>query len=184
MKKCLKCSETKTLDLFNLKNKKTGTLNSRCKSCLSEYSKEHSQRPEVILRRREQKRLYWIEIKESVRSKRTAYMNRKRKTDINYKIANTLRARLSGIMKIKNKGHISFLGCDINTLTKHLESKFKPGMTWENHGKHGWHIDHIIPISRFDLTKEEDIKTVCNYTNLQPLWAKDNLMKSDKMENT
>ena len=63
----------------------------------------------------------------------------------------------------------------------YLESKFQTGMTWENHTHNGWHIDHIIPISKFDLTDEAQMKKACHYTNLQPLWAGDNFRKHAKI---
>jgi hypothetical protein len=65
---------------------------------------------------------------------------------------------------------------------KYLESKFQSGMTWENYGKNGWHIDHIRPLSSFNLIDDKQLKLACHYTNLQPLWAKDNLVKSNKWE--
>ena len=69
------------------------------------------------------------------------------------------------------------LGADWDVVKKYFESKFKPGMTWENMGL--WHIDHILPISM--ATCEEDVIRLNHYTNLQPLWAKDNIKKSDKL---
>jgi len=68
-------------------------------------------------------------------------------------------------------------------LIAHLESKFQEGMSWENYGKNGWHLDHIIPLSAFDLTDPEQLKIACHYTNIQPLWARDNLVKSNKIPN-
>jgi len=72
------------------------------------------------------------------------------------------------------------LGCDIFYFIKYLESKFLPGMLWENYGE--WHIDHILPCAAFDLTKPEEQLKCFHYTNLQPLWMEDNCRKSDKIE--
>ena len=60
----------------------------------------------------------------------------------------------------------------------YIESKFTDGMSWSNYGQ--WHLDHIIPLSKTDLTTSEGIKLATHYTNLQPLWAKDNMSKGDK----
>jgi len=62
-----------------------------------------------------------------------------------------------------------------------MQSLFKEGMHWSNNTMHGWHIDHIKPISSFDLTNPEQLKKCCHYSNLQPLWAIDNLIKSNKL---
>lgn len=64
---------------------------------------------------------------------------------------------------------------------KHLEAKFAPGMTWDNYGVDGWHIDHIMPLAAFDLTDEQQRQQACHYTNLQPLWAAENLAKGAKV---
>jgi hypothetical protein len=92
----------------------------------------------------------------------------------------TLRIRLKNWTSNKNARAKSemqkIIGCDKKTLRAHLESKFKPGMSWQNHGK--WHIDHIIPLYKFDPTKYEDIKKANHYSNLQPLWADENLRKN------
>jgi len=76
------------------------------------------------------------------------------------------------------QGHtIELLGADVMTARAHLEAQFTNGMSWENYGKFGWHIDHIIPCASFDLTKLEEQKKCFHYTNLQPLWWYDNLSK-------
>ena len=72
---------------------------------------------------------------------------------------------------------MGYVGCTSEKLRKHLEEQFENGMTWENIGK--WHIDHIKPCAKFDLNLEEEKHKCFHYTNLQPLWAVDNLKKSD-----
>lgn len=62
----------------------------------------------------------------------------------------------------------------------HLEAQFAPGMTWENRGE--WHVDHIRPLASFDLTDPEQLRTASHYTNLQPLWASDNLAKGARLD--
>jgi hypothetical protein len=63
----------------------------------------------------------------------------------------------------------------------HLEKQFKDGMSWENHSLFGWHIDHIIPLSSAE--SDDELKKLCHYTNLQPLWAKENIVKRNKIIN-
>ena len=72
------------------------------------------------------------------------------------------------------------LGCTVAEARAHLEAQFLPGMTWDNHGE--WHIDHIRPCASFDFSDPQQQKECSHYSNLQPLWAKDNLSKSDKWE--
>jgi hypothetical protein len=97
-------------------------------------------------------------------------------------IAANLRSRLSKALSRKQKtvSMSEYLGCSLEELRKHLESKFLPGMTWSNYALNGWHIDHIIPLDRFNLTDPEQIKIACNFNNLQPLWAFDNRSKGSK----
>jgi hypothetical protein len=73
------------------------------------------------------------------------------------------------------------LGCSIEELKIYLESKFQEGMSWDNWSLKGWHIDHIKPLASFDLTDRNQLIQAYYYTNLQPLWAKDNMAKSDKI---
>jgi hypothetical protein len=71
------------------------------------------------------------------------------------------------------------LGCTVDQLRAHLEAQFKPGMTWANHSFIGWHLDHIRPLASFNLADPEQQKRAFHFSNLQPLWAKDNFDKSD-----
>ena len=99
-----------------------------------------------------------------------------------YIILRRLRGKLWDTMNsIKLDKKVSsrkLLGCSVDEFKLYLESKFKKNMTWDNYGK--WHIDHIKPISKFDLTIEEEQKKCFHFTNLQPLWALDNIRKSNK----
>ena len=108
----------------------------------------------------------------------------KRKTSATYRLVERLRGQIGQAIKRKNfaksQSSIKYLGVQLRYFKKYLEHKFKPGMTWENFGKI-WHIDHIIPISMVDTSKEENIKFVFHYRNLQPMFAKDNLKKSNKV---
>lgn len=116
------------------------------------------------------------------RKRRARKARHRYKTDINFRLADILRSRLKNVLKgrVKKGSAVSDLGCSIEELKKHLESRFTEGMTWENYGKGGWEIDHIIPLSKVDLQDLEELKKVCHYSNLQPLWAGDNRSKGNR----
>jgi len=73
------------------------------------------------------------------------------------------------------------IGCDVDKLIAHIESQFLTGMSWGNHGTHGWHIDHVLPCASFDMSDPEQQRKCFHYTNLQPLWGPDNIRKGDKI---
>lgn len=115
-----------------------------------------------------------------------------RKRNPIYKIASNLRNRIKDVLngKIKSGSAINDMGCSLEQLKSHFEQFFekqapnkdtKQLMSWDNYGKTGWHIDHIKPLSSFNLTNKEEFLKACHYTNLQPLWWYDNLSKSDKI---
>lgn len=110
---------------------------------------------------------------------RSEYEIQKRLTDYVYKLKHNLRARLRGAIKnsCKTGSAVKELGCSISEFKEYLESMFDENMTWDNYGRTGWHIDHIVPLCQFDLTNYEQFKKACHYTNLQPLWAAENLRK-------
>lgn len=111
--------------------------------------------------------------------------NYEKNRKIRKKISKNIRKRVAKMItdkQIKPTSISKSLGCSKEFLLKYLESQFQPGMTWENYGpsdknRKTWQVDHIIPVSLFDLTKEEEIKKCCHYSNLQPLWAEDNNKK-------
>lgn len=77
--------------------------------------------------------------------------------------------------------YIKLLGCSRDEFLRHLESKFTDGMTWETRGRFGWHIDHVKPLSAFDLTDPKQLAAACHHTNVQPLWWRDNMRKGPKL---
>jgi hypothetical protein len=99
------------------------------------------------------------------------------------RIAHAFRCSINKYIKTKNPRDTTkgFLGCTFQEFKAHLESQFTEGMTWDNMGRGGWHIDHIIPCAFFDLTKPSHQKVCFNWQNLQPLWAEENRSKSDKI---
>jgi len=104
-------------------------------------------------------------------------------TSIKYRLSQSLRARIRDALSGKSKSDktMVLLGCDINHFREHLESHFREGMSWENYGIDGWHIDHIIPCNSFNLQNIEDQKKCFHFSNLQPLWYYENCSKSDKL---
>ena len=122
---------------------------------------------------------YYENNKEKTKENVRIYNNMRRKTDINFKILCNLRRRLhSAITRgYKSAKTLELLGCSIKYLKQYLEKQFKKGMNWRNYKIDGWHVDHIIPCNSFDLTNPEEQRRCFNYTNLQPLWAKENRIK-------
>jgi len=138
---------------------------------------------------------YYLNNMEKIKttSKQTRIKNRKRRNlqhkqrmqnDPIYALKKKLRDRIrNAVIKhklIKNKHTIDILGCSIENIKVYIESKFKPGMSWDNYGYKGWHIDHIIPLAsaKNDI---DQIYKLCHYTNLQPLWESENCRKGSKI---
>jgi hypothetical protein len=169
-----------------------------------ERQREHvrARNRELYAEQREQRRAYQAEWyrknleKEKARSagrrsrpgereRANAYLREYLKTHPDARLARRLRCRIRDAFRRLHLGEkpgssVRDLGCSIEFLKSYLESKFQPDMTWENWGLHGWHIDHIRPLSSFDLTDRAQFIQACHYTNLQPLWAEDNLSKGSK----
>ena len=123
---------------------------------------------------------YYQKNKIKILSRVISYTKNRLDNDINFRLIHRIRKRIWAVLKgiNKSKSTMKLVGCHIDLLRLHLQSKFQPGMSFSNYGK--WHIDHIIPCARFDLSKASEQKKCFHYTNLQPLWAKENLTKNDK----
>ena len=170
---CSNCKEEKSILEFSKNKSKRAGHNSFCKPCMASYYQKNFD--SISARKKE----YSQENKDAIRA---AYYNRL-KENINFGLSHALRTRINmAIQRGSKKGSaVRDLGCSIDFLVKYLESKFEQGMTWENRGMYTWHIDHIVPLSSFNLEDREEFKKAVNYTNLQPLWAKDNLSKRNKI---
>ena len=181
-KNCRKTEKEKN-KLYKEKNKEKIRINNNIwlKNNL-DYMKKYQK--EYNLKNREKLNLKLKKWKEKNREKNLEKVNKKKKekydNNLEYKLKHLLRSRINKILKFKrNKSSIEVLGCTIDDFIKYMGSKFLEGMSWDNYGYYGWHIDHIIPLSSGKT--EEEILKLCHYTNLQPLWAKQNLKKSNKI---
>lgn len=180
MKVCTKCKIVKPKSEFHKQKCKADGLRYNCKECRADkaaiFFKDNKDK---ILAKN---KIYYKANRNEIQKKNKEYYDNKYCTDINFKLAHVLRTRLNNAIKVNQKtgSAIKDLGCSIEELKIHLESQFQEGMSWDNYGLHGWHIDHIKPLSKFDLTDRKELLKVCHFSNLQPLWAKDNLIKGNR----
>lgn len=181
---CIKCEKRKYSKSFPL-----GA--NICKKCKAEYSKLYRKTHKDTRDRTEYRKQYYSKNKQRFsewnkkwreNNDRSEYHKTYRNANPSAKIAGNCRNRIRNAIKMgyKSKKSLSLTGCaNWNELKTYIESKFLDGMTWENYGE--WHIDHIIPCASFDLTVEEEQKKCFHYSNLQPLWAIDNIKKGDRI---
>lgn len=149
-----------------------------------EYRKKHKE--EI----REYNKKYRKENKDDIRKYsriyRRTYDKRRESYDLPYKLRRVLRGRVRVAMqdhvngKRKAGSAVKDLGCTIEEFVRHIERQWQEGMTWENYGE--WELDHILPLSRFDLDRKEEFIIAANYTNIQPLWGWQNREKSNKLK--
>jgi hypothetical protein len=129
-------------------------------------------------------RLYYQKNRKLCIERNQTYIKNRLKVDPLYRLITKMRTRtglgLKGYYKCAHTEQL--LGCSFEKLKIYLESKFLPGMTWQNHTIYGWHVDHIKPLASFNLSKPEEQYKAFNYNNLQPLWGIDNLVKSSIYE--
>lgn len=191
-KYCVKCNKTKSIDNFHFNKNTNDGFHCYCKWCRKILSKEYHS----INKERENKKskeYHWAN-RDVILSKRKSYFQKNKKqfakkqlerlynnpkARIRNNVSSIIWQRLNRrLIGKNNKSTLDILPYTIEQLMQRLESKFTKGMTWRNYGK--WHIDHIIPDCRFDYTSVEDdkFKECWKLSNLQPLWAGDNLSKN------
>jgi len=165
LKLCIICGEEKKLsDFYKDKMCKDG-FTGRCRLCKRTrmvylYQKN---KPKIL----ERVRVY----------------NKKRRKDPLFRLRDAISSSHRKFMKsTKTKSTWKYVDYTPEELRNHLESLFSTGMSWDNYGFYGWHVDHIIPQSSFDYSVEEDIRECWKLENLQPLWATDNMAKGNKLD--
>jgi hypothetical protein len=194
---CNKCNENKDVCDFKIYNKLKGYRINTCRLCKSEYLKNYNRNTSEIRSKikkeyriknlelvKKQKKNYYENNKEKIKEYKRKWETDKRKNNLLFKIKQLVRSRIYKFIvstngKIsKNNSTFNIIGCAPEFLKEHLEQKFTEGMSWKLMGKY-IHIDHIIPLS--SAKTEEELYKLCHYTNLQPLWAEDNLKKGSKI---
>ena len=188
LKKCPKCNIIKNINLFSNQSDKVGGKSSHCKVCAN--NKYINQKE---IRKVQNKIRYEINKKEIIKKnnlyaknnsvKLNKWIKNKKLENPLFKLRCNISSLISGSIKrngyTKNSKTNQILGCSFEDFKNYLQIQFKKGMSWENYGE--WHLDHIYPIS---LAKdEEELIRLNHYTNFQPLWAKDNLQKGNKIIN-
>lgn len=207
-KVCSKCGVEKELTEYQKDKSKRDGLSYSCKVCKKEYYVKNKERiltnqkiyrdsnPEKVS---EKNRRYhknnpdyykiWNrknpdKVKKKVKKwvgKNPTYFIDKYHNDMLYRVKVNMRNRLNTFIGLngmeKSKSTFDVVGCDPQFLKEYLEKQFKGGMSWENRGD--WHIDHIIPLS--SANNEDEVYELCHYSNLQPLWAEENLSKGSKI---
>ena len=210
VKICSCCGETKYYKEFHKQQKSKDGLQSRCKLCVNVTKKEwllknpnwakdkyaalsEEKRKSVNLQTKNWCKINSEKVKQGNKNWRQAnkekhYQQSKKSRKKQYhnnpdvKIIMSLRTRLYQALKGTNKSNstLTLLGCSIEHFKIYIKALFVEGMSWNNHGE--WHLDHIKPCASFNLLDKEQQKECFHFTNFQPLWAEENINKSDKID--
>ncbi len=196
-KTCTKCRETKVHGLFYKKNSGAAGVMAICKTCSdADVAKWRHDNPE---RSRDLKRGWydsnpdkakeikskWASTNIEQRRISSANYNAKRRSAVRGRLEDAVRSNINNNIRRGTKfGRKTFdiLGYSLSDLQSHLEAKFTDGMTWDNYGRGGWHIDHRRPLVSFDYETPDcpEFKQAWALSNLQPLWEIDNISKGSK----
>lgn len=185
-RKCRLCRVDKFMSLFYHNNCYDDGYDTRCKTCVNTYNKEwertHIKQVRASqARSRSRRQSYIINYRKTHRKKinKQSHECHKRRllSDINYKIGKRLSKRFREALKKNRRAGkmIELLGCSLQEFRDKMENLFEPCMSWQNYGYETWHIHHIKAIATFDLTDLEQQKVCFHWTNLMPLWGKENI---------
>ena len=176
VKRCSTCTEWKPLDQYTVKMSRNDGLCDKCKSCWTQYRKDRADHDKEYRKNNRDKVNTWKrnERHRKLESPDEKFIQRQVKENL----ARRLRLLLEGQ---KSQNTMDIIGCSVEELKKHLESTWSEGMSWDNYGVHGWHIDHRLPCASFDHSDELQINQCWNWTNLQAMWAEDNLKKGARI---
>lgn len=177
-KYCSKCKQLQPYTSFSIDVTRINGLQAQCNNCRSITNKKRYDKNSTEIKEKSLK--YYKENKDIIIKKSNERNKVRRKTDPIFLLKRRLRNRLWCALQSKgwNKTNkfSQYIGCSQEQLKLHIETQFTEGMSWDNVGE--WHIDHIIPLSSTD--NPEELYKLCHYTNLQPMWALDNIIKGNK----
>jgi len=172
---CVEC----TLGIFN---KRLYELTLEQRERYNQRNKEYQRRYRLQMTEQERK-----EVAQKRAPYILEYVNARRNADPSFKLRMNLRHRIWSALQAneasKSGGIEKLVGCSALDLMGHLQLQFTDGMSWDNYGRNGWHVDHIQPCASFDLTDPEQQRQCFHYSNLQPLWAADNIRKGARWQN-
>ena len=176
VKKCSKCGIVKLKSNFNKDITKKDGYRPSCKICCQNYYYINQDR---ILNNH---KIY----SKNIRSKINAYERQKRLNDCNFKLGCKIRGRTNRAFKSQNVRNINktfdLIGCSDAFLRKWIIHQLYGDMTLENYGKI-WCLDHTYPLSKTSLSNQNDMYKYTNWINIRPMYIKDNIIKSDKIDN-
>lgn len=194
-KRCTGCGQSKQAVLANFAGdpRKADGLRAQCRRCQSDrqLARYHAQAADyraraATYRDRVRSGHHTPEVRQGYRpgdrEKAIETERRRRLGSMADRLARRVRKRLKRVLddRVTMGGVRDWLGCSAPELVAHIESQFAPGMSWDNRGE--WHVDHIRPLASFDLTDPAQRLEACHYTNLQPLWAADNIAKGARLD--
>lgn len=176
---CTTCKETLPITAFGKRSSSSDGLQRQCRSCGSEaqkaYRARHPGRAQESIRK-------WTVANREKRREIDRLKSARRRLRPEVRLNNRISCAVWRGLKDRKAGRTwaELVGYELRELTQHIERQFLKGMSWENMGE--WHIDHITPLSSFSFTEahDADFKRAWALPNLRPLWAVDNVEKSDK----